>query len=213
MTKKMMNKFTSFISKYTSDKNLIDKMYSDIENKYSSPNRHYHNLDHISRMLYTVKQFSGNIKYTDNMILAIWYHDIIYNTFRKDNEIRSAEFAEKALSEINISQKNIDTVKHYIIRTSNHFDLEENESEELKLFLDTDLLTLGSKPETYDYNTQQIRKEYKAIPDNIFNKGRAAILEKFLTAQHIYRTDYFRKNFENQARININDELQSLKSH
>ncbi len=208
----MKIKFENLLSKYTSDKELISQMYSVIEENYNSPERYYHNLDHISRMLETVKAFNDNIKYTDNLILAIWYHDIIYNTFRKDNEEKSAEFAEKSLSKTNLSSSDIEIIKKYIIRTSNHFDIEKGEPKEMKLFLDTDILTLGSKPEIYDNNTKQIRKEYKAIPDDIFNKGRAAILEKFLAAPYIYRTEYFRKNFENQARINIKDELLILQT-
>ena len=198
------------LAKYTDNSALINEFYADIKKRYSSSGRYYHNLEHILKMLNTIKQYEGAELFTDNIYFAAWYHDVIYNPLRKDNEKLSADFAERQLKQLNVEKDNIDVIKHLIIRTQNHFFTENNENDELKLFLDADIETLGSKRDVYIKNTHNIRKEYKVIPDIIFNKGRRKILNKFLDTEYIYRTEYFRNKYEKQARENIAWELGGL---
>jgi predicted metal-dependent HD superfamily phosphohydrolase len=51
-----------------------------LENYFNEPQRHYHNMFHISRLLKENKNLS------DMMLLSIWFHDIIYDPKSKENE-------------------------------------------------------------------------------------------------------------------------------
>lgn len=198
------------LQKYTDNHFLINEIYTEIQKKYSAKNRYYHNLNHIFKMLETIKKFENSCFFTDNIYFATWFHDLIYNPLRKDNEKKSADFSGKILKKLNNKKININIIKHLINRTKNHFYHTENESEELKLFLDADIETLGSESKIYIENTKKIRKEFKIIPDVIFNKGRAEILNMFLKTKYIYRTEYFINKYEKQARKNIKNELSKL---
>ena len=71
---------------------------------YREPQRHYHNFFHL-RKLYDFYDSSvglGQIEEAPDrhtFLYSLWFHDVIYDPLRKDNEERSAglfnEFAEE----------------------------------------------------------------------------------------------------------------------
>jgi len=207
----MFEKWIQLVLRYSENSGIIRNSYEEIEKHYNVSKRFYHNLFHIQNLLENFDKIHEKPKNADTLLFSIWYHDIIYNPLRKDNEEKSAILAGKELKKINYDFVEIQQVKYYINRTKNHIEIEKDEDYGLKCFLDLDLLTMGSHPEVYDRNTKNIRKEYKAVPDLFFNPGRAKILEKFLESEFIYRTDYFREKYEKQARENIANELLQLK--
>jgi len=195
--------YTSICEKYTNNAAIITENLKVLEAKYNEKHRFYHNLAHIKSLLSNAERIKEFFSYSDELPLAIWYHDIIYNPFSKTNEEDSAKFALTELQKIDFPSLKLKNVAHIINRTKNHFFRDENESIELQLMLDLDLQTLGSTPENYDENNKNIRKEYKAVPSVLFRKGRKEILNKFLDAEFIYRTEYFREKYEALARINL----------
>src|SRR5262249_39345515 len=68
-------------------------IYEELARLYSSPNRAYHNLSHIDSLLDLSGPFETRVQHYDAVRFAIWFHDAIYETARKDNEQRSADFA------------------------------------------------------------------------------------------------------------------------
>ena len=56
---------------------------------YDAPARHYHNLQHIENLLGRVEVHSLH----DPVVvgLAVWFHDVVYDPLRPDNEAQSAE--------------------------------------------------------------------------------------------------------------------------
>ena len=201
-------KWMEFTNKYCNKSIIINDILRNILSRYNSSKRHYHNLNHIDKMQGSAEKLKNSVTNFDRVFFAIWFHDIVYNPLKNNNEEESAKFAKSQLKKINYPDFEI--VAEMIVRTKNHFFHAENESPELQLLLDCDLETMGSKPEIYLINTLNIRKEYNFYPDIIFNKGRTAVLKKFLECDSIYRTEYFKEKYENQARINIADELKTI---
>ena len=66
--------------------------------------------------------------------------------------------------------------------------------------------------EQYINYAKNIRKEYEFVPDDIYNKERKKILNKYLKFQFIYKTRKFRDLYERQARTNIKFEIDNLLS-
>src|ERR1700712_926672 len=62
---------------------------------YTAPGRHYHNLTHIEDCLGALAGLNG-LSATEREILteAIWWHDVVYDLTRADNEELSARLAE-----------------------------------------------------------------------------------------------------------------------
>ena len=139
--------------------------------------------------------------------MSIWFHDLIYEPTRKDNEEKSAHRAMEILSNYVPSQI-LTSLNYMILSTAKHspmLSLHDN-----KIFLDFDLLILATDDTTYQNYTTAIRKEYQIFPDELYRDGRKSILNKFLNKKRIYFTDFFYQNFEERARDNIEKELEKL---
>jgi predicted metal-dependent HD superfamily phosphohydrolase len=68
----------------------------DLVAAYNAPGRHYHNLAHIEDCLAALARVD-NLSVAEREILseAIWWHDVVYDATRTDNEELSAQLAEQ----------------------------------------------------------------------------------------------------------------------
>ena len=174
---------------------------------YSSPKRHYHNLDHIEALLRLYGRHEQLLNAPNAVNFAIWYHDAIYNASKNDNEKKSAELAQRHLSSMGVAQKTINQCSQLIMATKNHELPEVMSSFDIKFFLDIDLSILASTRKAYMEYTKQIRREYSIYPDFLYYKGRKKVLQHFLNMETIYKTELFQNLWEETARNNILHEL------
>jgi predicted metal-dependent HD superfamily phosphohydrolase len=199
--------FISLLAKYTSDSHLMDELWSEIEQYYSHKKRHYHTLNHLENLLEQLTEIKPMIKNWDVVLFTLYYHDVVYNALKQDNEQKSAELAEKRMKTIDVPLKTIEDCKAQIMATKTHF-LSENQ--DTNYFTDADLSVLGQDWETYLTYYQNVRKEYAIYPDFVYNPGRKKVLKHFLAMERIFKTAYFYEKFEKQARINLEKELNIL---
>lgn len=192
----------------TSDVSLVDYQYSHLAMFHSGEERCYHNLSHIRQMITLWEEFGKYIREQEVVLFAIFFHDIIYNPLLKNNEEESAQAAEKYLSELNYPAEKITLVSEFILATKTHINTLNNT--DLDYFLDFDLYILGTAQETYQAYAQQIRKEYLIYPDTVYKPGRKRLLQHFLEAPAIFHTPVFRKLYEENARKNIQAEMDTL---
>lgn len=183
----------------------IDKHWVDLKKAYSHKTRHYHNLKHLEEMLVCFEIYKSELQYPDEVLYALFYHDIIYNSTQKDNELKSAELAVRLLPEIATINKQM--IFDLIMATKSHV---ANSDSDEKWIIDFDLKILAKDPENYKIYASQIRKEYSIYPDFLYNPGRKKALEHFLEKEYIYQTEIFRTIFESKARANIQEEIGRL---
>ena len=198
----LKNNFYILCEKFTTNNKFTKKLWNEIELSHSNKNRYYHTLSHLEN-IYTelnIFQLSHIVEF------AIFYHDIIYNIQKKDNEEKSAILAVKRLTELGLSDTSINKIYQLILETKNH----QSTSLENSLFLDADLSILGSKVEIYKKYIENIRKEYDIYSDKEYKSGRKKIIKEFLTKNRIYISNYFYTLYEEQARKNLEDELKLL---
>jgi len=207
----LKSQWIELVSKYSDNEKLTVDMFNSIIKCYNTPNRYYHNLDHIKTMLLEVKKFRRKVLDYDSMRFAIWFHDIVYDTKRSDNEEKSAEYAKDFLD--NIKFEKLNKVSNLILKTKKHQIDESVDDFDTKFFLDLDLLILGTSQELYHRYTEKIRKEYSYIPNEIFFLERAKILNTFLKEKKIFKTEEYFEEFENIARRNLQFELKDIQSH
>ena len=185
-----------------------DQLWSDIERKYTGSNRYYHNLQHLHDM-YTLLHdyYKGDVPFIT--LIALFYHDFEYNTLRNDNEQRSAAHAVSVMQAWNADTKLAKQVSDMILATANHHG--EISDTELNTFLDADMAVLGFESPLYKRYASCVKQEFNAYPEFIFNRGRRQFIERVLERDFIYATSFFRQQFEVQARINLQNELKSLR--
>ena len=147
------------------------------------------------------------INKTEELTIAWYLHDAMYDTRKKDNEEQSAELARLMMSKSRVPEDKIQRVLR-IIQITDHKTPPKNIDE--KLAVDIDLSIFGQSKEKYDWYSEGIRKEYFWVPKEQFKQGRKLVLQTFLDRNRIYYTDYFKNKYESQARINLESEIKSL---
>lgn len=194
-------------SRYIGDSLLITEYWTEIEGNYQSENRHYHNLHHIENLVQQLHNVRTVTQNEDALLFAAFYHDIVYDTTRNDNEEKSADFARRTLHKLNVPEDTINTCIACILATRSH---SLSEDTDCNLFTDADLSILGAPWKHYEQYARQIRQEYIAIPEETYRSGRKAVMEKFAIMPAIFKTPYFYEKLEKQARENINKEIGTL---
>jgi len=199
--------FLQLVKKYSKDHELANNLWLEIFTKYSEPKRHYHTIDHLEAMITDLKEVKENITDWDTTLFAVFYHDIINRASSKTNEGDSAKLAKKRLSEIGFNNDKIEKCLAMVLATKQHLSSNDGDTNYL---LDADLAILGKNSEDYQKYSNQIREEYTIYADFMYNSGRKKALLHFLEMEAIYKTEHFFKKQEEQARINIKNELDNL---
>ncbi|WP_207510716.1 HD domain-containing protein [Longitalea luteola] len=200
-------------AQYGKDSELGDRFFQEILRKYTTSRRHYHNLQHIHALLQYSERYAGHLQDREVVVFSIFYHDIIYNVLRKDNEPRSARLAERRLQALKLPPSKIEQVKIYIEATQTHaVTAAVTHLTDLQLFLDFDMSILGADWDDYELYTRQVRREYRIYPDKLYYPGRKHFLQHCLQTEHIFQTAIFREQYEAKARANLNRELAMINS-
>jgi predicted metal-dependent HD superfamily phosphohydrolase len=168
--------------------------------RYTAPQRHYHNLEHIFFGYYKHRLFFGDM--TPPLLFAWLYHDSIYNPQASDNEEQSAQVFRSDNQFIGLDPDAADEVIQLILSTKH--------TGEKNIITDVDLVGLGSSPENYDANSAAIRREYYMATDEQWKEGRCAFIQRFLAMDRIFFTPQFREAYEKAARENLQREFQAL---
>lgn len=187
---------------------MLDSFRHLLTPRYEEPHRAYHGLPHIEALLQGQRMHQELIRDHEAVTLAIWFHDVIYNTSRQDNEERSAELAGEMLSQVGAELELIDSVQRKVRATQRHEWTDGDP--DTAVFLDLDLAILAVAPPAYDRYAAQIACEYGWVPDAAYRQGRTKVLQGFLAREHIYFTPALRALWEAPARANLMRELAAL---
>lgn len=199
--------FIELLTKYTDNDRVKNELWTEIEKNYSSKKRQYHTLQHLNHLLSQLTEVKSEIQNWETMLFTLFYHDIIYNSIKLDNEEKSAEFAVKRMKQISVSNDKIAQCKKQILATKLHIKSTDSDT---NYFTDADLSVLGQNWETYLRYCNGVRKEYSMYPAIVYNSGRKKVLNHFLSMDRIFKTDYFYNKLETQAKQNLQQEIESL---
>ena len=159
-------------------------LYDDLKSQYEEPSRFYHTFKHIKYMLSNIPEdFRSEL-----FELAVWYHDIIYDPHRSDNEQKSIQYFSDHWSDY-LTHEEAKTVSR-LIEVTTHGKVKTKSSVE-RLMVDLDLLILSESADIYEEYATNIRKEYKHYPDEEYQIGRRKVLGLFLDSP-IYQSEFFR---------------------
>ncbi|KRG32997.1 hypothetical protein [Psychrobacter sp. P11G3] len=206
--------FAQHLSTMTSDisPKQVDRLWQEIVTRYGEPQRAYHTLNHIEQLLVEFENIKQVLSEPHIIALVLYYHDVIYDPTRSDNELKSAEFATDALSPY-LSSEQYQQIHALIMMTANHqLDtlVDSDKYNDAAYLLDMDLSILGAPWPTYRQYAKAIRQEYKHVADDSYRDGRTAVLQGLLAHPKLYLTDHYYDQLETQARANIKRELTSL---
>ena len=199
--------FYQLCLQYSQNLQLIDSLWGEIESRYSEPHRHYHTLEHLKHLYSLLILFHKNINW-DTFLMALFYHDLVYNIPSQTNEKKSALIAEKRMISLECPKTMIENVKNIILATQDH----QSSDREILPFLDADLAILGSKPKEYQKYLKKIRQEYKTLSDKVYIAGRTRFLNQILEKNQIFQHPLFYQKYELQAKENLTRELYNYRN-
>lgn len=178
--------------------------------RYAEPHRHYHTLDHIEACLDVLDQ-TGSVDgdYRDLIEYALWFHDIVYDARRDDNEISSVGVWLHAARNIDLRRDDWLDVTDGILRTI-HDNTEHEYDVVSSVVVDIDLNILGAPADVFDAYEANIRREFKFVGNDAFARGRVDVLKRFLAKKQIYATPELHNKYEYRARQNLKMSLERL---
>ncbi|KAJ3086010.1 hypothetical protein HK100_008841, partial [Physocladia obscura] len=197
---------------------------------YSQPSRSYHTQRHIATLTTLAYKHMHLIDFATLpvvLLLAIAFHDIVYDPLRSDNEIQSVVQFDSFLDDMttaqplppatfNISPPDAALVRQIILSTISHTVAVATADPRHILmcgfFLDLDLSILATPEwDAYVEYAGQIRSEYLCYDNAVFTEGRIGVLQKFLGRDVLYFTPQLKEMWEETARANIWREIEELK--
>jgi len=175
-------------------------LFPTLQAAYNAPERYYHTLAHIGFCLQALDGVWDECEHPEEIEVALWFHDAVYDPQAQDNEARSAAWAGDVLRESEINPDAIARVENLILATA-HKD--PPTSPDQAWIIDIDLAILGQPETLFAEYDAAIRREYAWVGDEAYRVGRTAVLDRFLARPTIYRTSIFQQQYEAQARKNL----------
>ena len=166
---------------------------------YGDSRRGYHDQRHLTEVLDRL----GELGCADPVVLlAAWFHDAVHEG-AEDDEERSAQWAERALPPEHAGE-----VARLVRVTASHRPADDDHRGQL--LSDADLAILAARATRYEEYARDVRREYAAVPDEDFARGRAAVLGDLLAKPTLFHTEAARARWEERARANVSAELARL---
>lgn len=165
---------------------------------YSEPQRAYHSLLHLEECLIFCDEArqAGHLHAPDELELAFWLHDAVYDPKGGDNEEQSAALATEMLGDNPQAQR----VADLVMLTKKH---QPGAKPDDAWMIDIDLAIFAqSLPRVLEYE-RQIHEEYAWVAEDVYLTKRREVLAGFLARPHIYLTDFFHQHHEPQARRHL----------
>ncbi|MEK7953062.1 HD domain-containing protein [Luteolibacter soli] len=200
----LAGRFIRWCRKGGASESEAEELWSALSALYQEPHRHYHNLTHIAASLAELDATEEGASALEG---AIWFHDVIYDPTRSDNEEASIVWFDEATAEWLASEERSPIFR---LISATDFRLPRSDNEGEALMADIDLAILSADWVVYDAYRRAVRREYAHVPDEAFRAGRAKVMASFLE-KPIYRTPHFIPR-EEKARENISRELDLLAS-
>jgi len=186
-----------------------DVWVDELVQHYGEPHRAYHTLQHINESLAQFRAVAELVADPPTVLAAIWFHDVIYEPKRADNEEASAAWAGRLLAQVGVATPTISQIEK-LIRYTAHDQIPP--AGDAALLVDIDLAILGANPTRFADYEAQIRHEYAWVPWATYCSRRAALLETFLARPHLYQTPYFQESLTAQARHNLAGSIARLRA-
>ncbi len=175
--------------------------------RYTEPSRHYHDVRHVVSMLDQAAEQERRFAYPDAVRLAVFFHDLIYEPAKNDNESRSAEDLRETLSETDVPGAIIEKAVVMILATNGHRPTSDSDA---NLFLDIDMSVLAAPWPDYVRYAEGVMREYTPVyGEAAYRKGRVDLFIRptlsrgvvFLTDAYTPKTDAALENLAREEEI------------
>jgi len=147
--------------------------------RYEEPHRYWHVISHINDLLKNINELYNikkiNKREFELLNIVTIFHDIVYNTTKKDNEEKSVEYMlskYENYNNINSNEKNVKIISDIILNTKTH----DSNERLCKIFNDLDTNVLDDEFINMLDWENKIYNEYKWVGWNTYKIKRIEFL-------------------------------------
>jgi len=167
---------------------------------YNEPQRHYHTLAHIDHCLTMFDQCKSLATNPDALEIAIWFHDVIFDPGKSNNEALSAELYEELSAGVHADEFRALVGRLIMATLHNGLSLDDSDA---GYMVDIDLSSFGLPWEDFLRDSRHLREENMHLSDADYSRKQGEFRSCLLARPHFYQTDFFRGRYEQQARDNL----------
>lgn len=143
--------------------------------------RSYYNLNHIERCLTELDTYELDDLQRSLLIIAIWFHDIVYDTQRIDNEIQSAFYFVTHVTNYSKRKSQVHAAEIVDIILATRYRAEKEDDRRIfpkleQVMREIDLCGLLDPIESVLTTDLLIREEYKHVEEEIWKINRTVFL-------------------------------------
>lgn len=200
----------------TSPTQEVEEVARGLLDRWSEPERHFHNLRHLTDVLMRVDELSEETHEPDLVRLAAWYHGAVFDSAERasyagrggEDEQASAALARQELGALGVPAAAADRVAHLVTALRRHSPVPEDF--DCAVLCDADLAVLASEPQRYKAYLEDVRAEYAHLPVEAFVRARIRILERLTERPRLFVSP-LGTAWEEPARQNTAAELHRLR--
>jgi len=167
---------------------------------YQQQNRHYHSLRHIEHCLGMFEQCKSLLQEPDAIELAIWFHDVILESGRRDNEARSAQLYLELSA--GAQREEMRQLVERLIMATLHDGTSLDDADSFYM-VDIDLSSFGLPWEEFLRDSLDLRAENPHLCDADYHLNQTGFHRSLLARSRFYLSDFFFERLEQQARANL----------
>ncbi len=196
----------------TADPDEIRTVGEALIDRWSSPERRFHNLKHLVAVLARVDELTEETHEPDAVRLAAWYHGIVFEAGvaaqrankAGEDETASADVAESQLVALGVPQACAHRVHEMLVHLARHTP--DPADPDTAVLCDADLGMLAVEPQRYKAYVEDLRAEYAHVAPLDFLRARRHILRKLLARPSLFLSP-LSERWEEPARQNVTAEL------
>ncbi|MBL0887518.1 HD domain-containing protein [Myceligenerans indicum] len=200
----------------TADVQEIEQAGEDLVERWSGPDRHFHDLRHLGAVLHRVDELAEETHSPDVVRLAAWYHGAVFDAASKaayasrggEQTSASAELAREELTGLGVPAESADRVANLVNGLLRHAP--KLTDFDACVLNDADLAMLAAEPQRYKEYTASVRAEYEHIPLPDYLTARINIVSKLLARESLFCSP-MGAAWEEPARQNLDAELHRLR--
>ncbi|ABY23610.1 conserved hypothetical protein [Renibacterium salmoninarum ATCC 33209] len=170
--------------------------------RWAEPQRHYHSRTHLLAVLEAISVLEATPPRA--VVLAVWFHDAVYQGLPGRDEEDSARLAETVLAGVVPVEEIRETAR--LVRLTIEHNPGPNDYNGA-LLCDSDLSILGSSEPEYAHYLAAVRQDYAHVSDHDFAKGRAAVVLELLALDPLFRLPQAQQLWLEKAQQNLRSEL------
>ncbi|WP_255491752.1 MULTISPECIES: hypothetical protein [unclassified Actinotalea] len=199
----------------TAARDEVEKVGEALLDRWSEPDRHFHNVRHLTDVLARVDELAEETHEPDLVRLAAWYHGAVFDSAERasyarrggEDETASAVLARSELTDLGLPEVSVARVVQLVTALRRH--TVDPDDFDCAVLCDADLAMLAAEPQRYKAYLADIRAEYAHLPLEEFVRARIAILRKLELRRTLFVSP-LGAAWEEAARQNVAAELHRL---